>query len=126
MFFFDQMPLGVQNRGMTRSFSVQQPSRYVTPRRSQDYPSITIPSRDVQRSSLSSNRSAASSSQFDDLQRASISTDASSVSSLFSSDDMAFYDAVTNLRLSSSTADKACHIQIQRINEIPSPFMKSA
>ncbi|CAO3670780.1 unnamed protein product [Umbelopsis vinacea] len=117
---------GVQNRGMTRSFSVQQPSRYVTPRRGQDYPSITIPSRDVRRSSLSSSRSAASSSQFDDLQRASISTDASSVSSLFSSDDMAFYDAVTNLRLSSSTADKACHIQIQRINEIPSPFMKSA
>ncbi|GAB5593040.1 hypothetical protein Unana1_07940 [Umbelopsis nana] len=112
-------------RGISRSFSVQQASRYTTCRRTPEYLSITIPHRDGQSSSLSSSRSAVSYSPFNDSQRASISTDASSVSSLFSNDDSSFYDAVTNLRLSSNAADKPCHIQIQRINEIPSPFLNS-
>ncbi|CAO3659072.1 unnamed protein product [Umbelopsis ramanniana] len=117
--------LQVPNRGISRSYSVQQPSRFSGTLRSLDHPSITIPTRDGCSSSLSSSRSAVSCSPSDASQRTSVSTDASSVSSLFSNDDDSFYDAITNLKLAPLKTDKACHIQIQRINEIPSPITRT-
>ena len=119
------IPLAVPNRGISRSYSVQQPSRFSGTLRSLDHPSITIPTRDGCSSSLSSSRSAVSCSPSDASQRTSVSTDASSVSSLFSNDDDSFYDAITNLKLAPLKTDKACHIHFQRINEIPSPITRT-
>ncbi|KAJ2958460.1 hypothetical protein NQZ79_g5925 [Umbelopsis isabellina] len=117
------------HRGMSRSMSVQPSSRYTTSRLSMEAPSIVIPGRDTLcSSSPRSSNSARSISPLQNSADGSVSTASSSVSSLlFNNDDTAFYDAVTNLTLNHiPKPDKACHIQIQKINDIPSPFLRSA
>jgi hypothetical protein len=116
------------HRGMSRSMSVQPSSRYTSSRLSMEAPSIVIPGRDTLSTSPRSSISARSTSPLQDSAGGSISTASSSVSSLlFSNDDTAFYDAVTNLTLNQiPKPDKACHIQIQKINDIPSAFLRSA
>lgn len=109
--------------------SVQPSSRYTTSRLSMEAPSIVIPGRDtLSSSSPRSSNSAQSISPLQISADGSVSTASSSVSSLlFNNDDTAFYDAVTNLTLSHiPKSDKACHIQIQKINDIPSSFLRSA